>query len=234
MGLRTLHRVLLAVGVGTMLAVMVAVVPAGASPLHVYPPSSRPYGSTYVQWEMRYFRFIAAIPASKNPASGTDLTGADCAIGQSGPVWYVPNTGVGTSIQCTVPAGKALLLVPIEPECSTAEGNGNTYEALRSCVERYVAAIKEVGVTVDGAHLTDLLTRFLFQTPLFTYTYPADFVWNTAVGHPGTTKSVAEGVYVMLAPLAAGHHTVVLSERMGAPWVGKGTYAVTYQLTIGG
>ena len=229
MGSRTLHRVLLTVGAGAMLAAMVAVLPAAASGPSVYPPNARPYGLTYVQWEMRYFQFIAAIPASENPIAGNDVTGADCAVHQSGPVWYLPNTGIDSSIHCTVPAGKALLLVPVDPEASTAEGNGNTYKALRSRVEGYVAALKEVGVTVDGVPLTGLLTRYLFQTPLFTYAYPADFVFKPENSRPGTTKSVAEGVYVMLAPLSAGHHTIVMHDLFGTTRT-----AATYHLTIDG
>ena len=227
MGSRTLHRVLLTACAGAILAVMVAVAPATASSLHVYPPNSHPYGATYVQWEMRFIRYIAAIPASKNP--GDDRTGVDCAVGQSGPVWYVENSGIGANVRCTVPAGKALLIAAAFPECSTAEGNGNTYEALRSCVESYVADLKEVSVTVDGVQLTDLLTHYLFQTPLFTYAYPADFVFKPENSRPGTTKSVAEGVYVMLAPLSAGHHTIVMHDLFGTTRT-----AATYHLTIDG
>jgi hypothetical protein len=202
---------------------------AQSTPVHVFPPQSRPYGHSYTQWEMRFFRFFAAIPASESP--NNDHTGARCAVGQSGPVWYVPNTWVNADIHCAVPAGKALLVVPVFPECSTAEGNGHTYEALQSCVKGYVAALNEVVATVDGVHLTGLRAHYLFETPLFTYAYPKDFEFNPKVPGPGTTMSVADGVYLMLAPLPAGHYTVALSAHLGAPYNVGGT--VTYHLTIG-
>jgi len=83
-------------------------------------------------------------------------------------------------------------------------------------------------VTVDGVHLTNLLTRYRFQTLLFTLAYPADNFMG--VPGPGTTKSVAGGILVILAPLSAGRHTVDLRSRYGPPVSMTGD--VTYHLTV--
>jgi hypothetical protein len=139
-----------------------------------------------------------------------DHTGAYCAVGQSGPVWYLGGGGKGRggteTRTCTVPAGKALFVSPAGWECSTAQGNGDTLAALRSCAKGDGDQVTEADVTVDGVHLTNLLTRYRFETPLFTLAYPADNFMG--VPGPGTTKAVAGNIFVILAPLAAGRHTV--------------------------
>ena len=176
----------------------------------VYPPQAHPYGHTYSQWAVRFVQWLMAIPTSHNP--WTDSTGAYCAEGQSGPVWYLVNYsgkmnvagyGGGTTVRtCTVPAGKAVLISPDFQVCSTVEGNGNTFADLSSCAKGYADEETQADVTVDGAHIPNLLTRYRFATPLFTFRYPADnLLWMTTAG---VTNSAADAFLVMLAPLVSG------------------------------
>ncbi len=218
-----------------MLVVVLAILALGPAPAaragsaqpYVYPPQAHPYGHSYSEWLIRYVWWWMAIPAQTNPL--LDHSGAHCALGQSGPVWYVgPDMMSGTYKRaCTVPAGKALVIGGFV-ECSTVQGSGNTLAELRSCAKSGMDSATEADVTVDGVHLTDLLTRYRFETPLFTFAYPADNVMG--VPGPGTTKSVAGGPLVMLAPLAVGRHTLDMRFRYSPPdpW----TTHVTYHLTI--
>src|SRR5262245_57834604 len=81
----------------------------------VFPLDSIPYGNTYGEWSARWWQWLMAIPATTNP--NFDATGATCAVGQVGPVWFLAGTfgTLGTSVtrNCAVPAGKALLLTPL-------------------------------------------------------------------------------------------------------------------------
>jgi hypothetical protein len=247
MGLRTLHRALLIAGAGVVLAAMVAVMPATATAgglqltvtpkvaaaqaastkLYVYPPTAHPYGHTYSAWEVRWVQWWIGVPLGQNPA--TDPTGAYCAEGQSGPVWYLASNMGGDFVRnCTVLAGKAILISPDLSECSTAEGNGNTFAALSKCATGGMDDATQADVTVDGVHLAHLLTRYRFKTSLFTFKYPAENVLN--VNGPGVTKSAADGIVVMLAPLAAGRHTLDLRFAFKAPVSMAGE--VTYHLTV--
>ncbi len=219
-----------------LLVVMLAVLALGLSPaaragsaqIHVFPPQAHPYGYMYSEWEVRFVQWWTAIPKSQDPFM--DRTGADCAVGQSGPVWYLVNNEVGGHVgrTCTVPAGKALSIMPGIWECSAAEGNGSTEAALRSCAKGYMDQVTKDTVTVDGVPLTNLLTRYRFETPLFTFRYPAHNVLD--VPGPGTSKSVADAVFVILSPLAAGRHTV---ELHGVDPALKWDGITTYHLTIG-
>ncbi len=217
-----------------LLVVVLAILALGPAPAaqassaqpYVYPPQAHPYGHSYGEWLIRYVRWWMAAPTPENPV--LDRTGAHCAVGQSGPVWYLTSNEGGTDIRtCTVPAGKAFLIFPAGDESATVIGGGDTFEALRSTASGG-AVVREADVTVDGVHLTNLLTRYRFETPLFTYSYPADNFMG--VPGPGTTKAVADGILVMLAPLSAGRHTVDLRFSYGPPVSMTGE--VTYHLTV--
>jgi hypothetical protein len=219
---------------GALLMVIVAVLALGPAPaagaasaqIHVFPPQARPYGHTYSEWEVRFGQWFLAIPAAENPL--LDASGAHCAVGQSGPVWFfIGFIHSGTLVRtCTLPAGKALLLNLSGGECSTAEGNGKTFEALRKCARNYNPPTTEVDATVDEAHLTNL-TRYRFATPLYRFAYPAGNILG--VHGSGTSQSVEDGIFVMLAPLAAGRHTVVTHiVDPSSHW----DVRITYRLTI--
>jgi hypothetical protein len=218
-----------------LLAVVLAVLALGPAPaaqagsaqIHVYPPQAHPYGHSYGEWLIRAVQWWLATPAPENAVY--DHTGAHCAVGQSGPVWYLIGNEGGTDTRtCTVPPGKALLFAAALLEVSAGGDCGSTFAALRSCAKSGMDAVTQDGVTVDGVHLTNLLTRYRFQTPLFTLAYPADDIVGRS--GPGTTKSMVDGTLVILAPLAAGRHTLDLRYSFGPPNPVAGE--VTYHLTV--
>jgi hypothetical protein len=218
-----------------LLVVVLAVLALGPAPAaravsaqpYVYPPQAHPYGHSYGEWLIRDVRWWLGAPKPENPT--LDHTGAHCAVGQSGRVWYLEGNEGGTDTRiCTVPLGKALLFAAALVAASVGEGCGTTFAALRSCAERLMDTVTEDDVTVDGVHLTNLLTRYRFQTPLFTLAYPADNFMGFP--GPGAAKSVADGTLVILAPLAAGRHTLDLRYSFGPPNPMAGE--VTYLLTV--
>jgi hypothetical protein len=109
-----------------------------------------------------------------------------------------------------VAKGRVLFVPVLNAECSTAEGNGKTEAGLRACAKGFIDGARNLTAEVDGVsvkgikHVKD--TDFRTQSPLFTYTLPD----NNILGLPAntTSPSVADGVYLMLAPLALGQHTI--------------------------
>jgi hypothetical protein len=51
-----------------------------------FPVDSKPYGLTYGEWTARFWQWLHSIPKPDNPAA--DTTGKNCAIKQTGPVWF--------------------------------------------------------------------------------------------------------------------------------------------------
>jgi len=81
----------------------------------VFEVDSSPYGNTYGEWSARWWQWLTAIPAATNP--NFDTTGANCAVGQVGPVWFLAGTFSSAppkiTRSCTIPHGKALLFTPL-------------------------------------------------------------------------------------------------------------------------
>src|SRR4029077_20020533 len=59
----------------------------GCPMVGVYPPGSNPLGVTYGEWTARWWQWLLSIPGPVN--TNLDTTGANCAQGQSGPVWFL-------------------------------------------------------------------------------------------------------------------------------------------------
>ncbi len=53
--------------------------------------SAQVLGATIGEWSARWWQWALGIPAPINPVS--DLTGANCGVGQQGPVWFLAGTG---------------------------------------------------------------------------------------------------------------------------------------------
>jgi len=210
----------------------------------ILPPQSNPHGKTYGEWSAEWWKWVYTMPQSQHPFYDT----ADCTEGQSGSVWFLggtfvstsPETGVyvGTAIRdCTIPSGKALFFPILNAECSTVEGNGTTEADLRSCAVWLEDHITSMFCEIDGAPVKNL-AQYRVQSPLFTFgPLPVDNIlaYQRYDAPPGTTSpSVGDGVYLMLAPLSVGPHTIHFGGRVDIPEWGLFTFMleVTYHLTV--
>ena len=165
----------------------------------------------------------------------SDTTGANCAVNQSGKVWFLAGTatntdgGPGITRTCTVPSGKAILVPIINAECSTIEGNGTTQAELSACAKGDIDPVTTVTATVDRVALQNLMppnSPYRVQSPLFTFTSVPDNIFGIPAG---TSPSVADGYWILLAPLSTGQHTIHF--RGEAPAFSF-TTEVTYKLTV--
>src|SRR5713226_4733673 len=105
--------VVIVISVGLIGAATIAGAQAGRQP-QVFPLDDSPYGNTYGEWSAGWWQWLTTIPAATNP--NFDLTGANCAVGQVGPVWFLAGTFTNASKitrSCTIPHGKALLFTPL-------------------------------------------------------------------------------------------------------------------------
>jgi len=94
----------------------------------VYPPSSVAFGKTYAEWSIQWWQWVSAIPKDQSPL--LDETGANAAVGQSGPVWFLCGTAGSLPVverTCTVPHGKGILF-PIINDSPSIPEDGTTEE----------------------------------------------------------------------------------------------------------
>jgi len=73
-----------------------------------------PLGNTYAQLSAKWWRYVLSFPAATNPL--LDPTGADCAAGQQGKVFFLVGSFIGPVVreECIVPAGAALFFPVID------------------------------------------------------------------------------------------------------------------------
>jgi hypothetical protein len=199
----------------------------------IIPPNARPQGKSYAEWSVRWWQWLASAPLDHNP--GLDETGADIGYGQSGAVWFLPPNFSGTATNRTgvVPSGTMLFVMLIGFETSTREGYGTTENELRSAARGIVDMVSDVSCEIDGAPVRNLNMYRVQSSRMFSLTVPNNNVFDLW-GYPtpaGTYfPSVADGYYLMLAPLSEGQHTI--------HWHGAindfGYFPdITYNLTVG-
>jgi hypothetical protein len=182
------------------------------------PPHSNPYGQSYSEWSANWWQWSYSLPVDSHPLFDT----ADCSEGQSGPVWYLggtftaqpdpndPTVIIGEAVrECTVPTSRALFFPIVNAECNTIENEGATEGDLRGCANFLGDHIQNLQVTVDGEELRHL-GLYRAESPFYSFGPLPD---NNVLGvAPGTTaNSVADGFFVMLAPLSKGEHEVHFS-----------------------
>lgn len=203
------------------------------------------YGRTYSEWSAAWQQWALSIPVAEHPL----FDNGPCSVGQSGPVWFLggkfcalnnPNCGTTNVIRsCSVPAGTALYIPILNAEWSVLEVKTDQNPNPQITDLRSAAASNMDGSTteidVDGRQIRDLQSNFRVQSTAFVFTLPDDNEFN-AVGEgpfPGGAyfPGVDDGVYVMLAPLRPGPHTVHFHGYMPAY---NFTLDITYNLTVAG
>jgi hypothetical protein len=240
------------------IAVLPATAADAASTPVVLPPDSNPFGQTYGQWSAAWWQWGLAISVHNPPGTGPihhplfitspsqDPAGALCAVGQSGPVWFLggaygatthPSGNTNASRNCAVPANTALFFPIANVECSTAEGSlnlcSNKIKDEAAIATSDLSSVTSMSVTLDQS----ALPTYRALSPLFGFTIPADNVFAN-IGEirivPGTYSlpqrgAASDGYYLMLAPLSPGSHTLQISASFETL---DFSFRVTYNLTV--
>ncbi|MBK8257191.1 MAG: hypothetical protein IPK82_31525 [Polyangiaceae bacterium] len=160
-----------------------------------------------------------------------DTTGAACANGQSGSIWYLAGTTGGAATRsCTIPAGKTLVFPLINrwaifrPE---AYPDADAIKKLQNDVDNFFRQSHHktcsLTLTIDGEEVGgdfDALYEnqyVLVDDPFNLYVNPGDNIF-TPFGVPsGTTggnmPAEAAGHYAVVSPLPAGDHVLELGGK---------------------
>lgn len=225
-----------------------AAVVARAEP-PIIPPQSHAYGATYGEWSARWWQWTFKLPVADRSGVITHplfVDGAvDCSYGQSGHVWFlggtfvtnpdpVTNNVVGTATRsCTIPAGTALFFPILNSEQDIIGPDGTpthlSVAELRQLAKQSQDAATNLSAVIDGRPVKDL-ARYRVQSPVFALTLPKNNLY-TYFGYPVSagrySPAVADGVFLMLAPLPIGQHTIAFHGE--APGF---MLTVTYHLTV--
>jgi len=204
----------------------------------VLPPHSHSYGMTYAEWSTLWWRWAESFPVATNPI--LDPTGAGCALGQTGPVWFLAGTFGGPATRtCTVPAGKAILLPLVNilndypcPDPTFQPGPGQSLEDfLTEGAEFFIDHVTELEAEVDGVALQDLFD-YRATSRLFSFTGDTSLQQIDACITGSPQAGVSDGYWIMLRPLSVGNHTIHFRGKEVFPGPSVFETDVTYNLTV--
>jgi len=196
-----------------------------APPARAVSPGETNLGMSYGDWSAAYWQWAYSIPFEENPL--LDLSGAQCAVGQSRsgeptPVFFLasvhenalPGSPAFNQVtrNCTVPAESYLLVPLISFACVDTPDEPDLIppdEAeLRACVSwaGNQIAVDSLHLRVDGKPVQGArrLGKFRAQSPAFGFTLPED----SLLVYSGRFTGLSDGYWVMLEPLPPGVHTV--------------------------
>jgi len=187
----------------------------------LYPRDSRPFGKSMSTWGETASQWVYAQPLERSPLY--DPTGANCAVGQHGPVWYIariagPPVFSGTR-HCTIPRGKSILLYigavvntyPCPDPSFEPPPGQSLYDFLRRDAAAAMDTVNRLDVSLDGRPIRDV----------FGYRHASDNLFSikgdlslrprmdgciTGAWQP----AVVDGFFMMFKPLAPGSHTLVV------------------------
>jgi hypothetical protein len=184
---------------------------------------ARPYGRSLERWSELLWSYIYAQPIDHNPF--LDTTGADCAIGQGGPVWFlpsVPGSSLGTEVtrSCTLPPHRAVMLqlastmndYPCpDPTFQPAPGQ-SLFEFLLDPILPLFDGETGFAVSLDGVAVQDPLGYRFTSDDLFTFTGDPSLqaTFDTCVTGK-RQPAVSDGFYLMFKPMTRGQHTIVVT-----------------------
>jgi hypothetical protein len=199
-----------------------------------YPPAATPYGISYADWAAKWWQWnLSQSKDQTNLASGPIIGPVQFLAGAPGSITATRNV--------TLPAGTAVffsILSTWDDNSDCPNFDTNTLAQLQATADGNWSAAAETTCTIDGVPVTGLdnpqTTSYYAQATPFSYVTAAnDSVINLPCVPGGTAVSpaVADGVYVMSAPLAPGLHTIHFVGIVGptnAPYVHQD---LTYQIT---
>jgi hypothetical protein len=202
-------------------------VPATASPaanadsnpnVVLFPRWSNAYGADMATWGERASQWIYAQPLDRSPLF--DPTGANCGVGQQGPVWYLARIAGPPVFEgnrsCTIPEGKAIFLYigavvdtyPCPFDWHPAPGQ-SLYDFLAADAKFLMDTVDRLEVSLDGRPLSDVMSYRFASDDLFTITGDLSL---QAVFDPCITGSpqpaVVDGYFMLFKPLTPGEHTI--------------------------
>lgn len=178
----------------------------------------------------KWWQYVLSIRTPENPA--TDPTGANCGVGQHGPVWFLGGSiGAGAAVtrNCTLPADKQIFFPVVNAINIGGLCNQDISETINEA--------ENLTVTLDGKPIRKI--RRITSNP-FTVVLPtaniSSLVCNDESGLPMDlpdgvyVSSVDDGYYVLLPNIPAGLHTLRIagdaSDEAG------GRQGITYSLNV--
>lgn len=201
----------------TLVISLAPAVSAAAPPRGLAPAAASVLGYSLGDLAAAYMHWILDSPVQPTECSVSALDSR---------IWLLPEvTSVGgvPNVECDVPAGTFVVVVPGFWECSSLEGepfHATTEAELIACVEGGFDFIETVAITIDGRTSTDL-DQYAVRTGVL------DIGPDNIFG-PDPGISMTKGYFALLTPLRPGvHHARIDATYPAFDFEGVTDYTIT-------
>jgi hypothetical protein len=183
----------------------------------------------------QWWQWALSIPTTANPL--TDVTGANCMVGQHGDVWFLAGTFTGGTVsrRCSVPQGVPLYFpivnsVQVNTPFICGQTGPLSVAEMRANTASFINGVSGVTATLDSKALKGVRR---IQSEPFVAALPLDNIFLGPCGGDSPagifSPSVDDGYYVKVDGLTAGVHTL----QFTAANTGAGfNLNVTYTLDV--
>lgn len=186
---------------------------AGNANPGIMPINSKPLGKSYGAWAVAWWQWALGIPEAQSPL--LDSTGAYAGVNQAGPVWFLAGTfGNSAERNIVIPAGKSIFM-PVHNwifgagvfDCDpTVPGVTCDIPTLREKAATATTSAETLEVTLDGVAIQNVRDYRAMSPDGFAVNFPEGAVFGIPSGQ--LYPHVADGYWLMLAPLSTGQHTI--------------------------
>ncbi|HLN35443.1 MAG TPA: hypothetical protein VK250_09225 [Nitrososphaeraceae archaeon] len=200
-----------------------------SSTFEYFNQNDNPYGFTYGQWTVKWWRWIWSIPDSTNPLRDDDGTYADINQPEKD-VWFLVGTWATEKMtkvpnrDVTIPFDRSILFPVINCEANPIE-----YPYLKTDEDIVNHVVKDENtIVLKEAYIDSMaipIQRVRSDPILFPLKVPHMYNPRGYVD----TKASADGYWVFLKPLPVGTYNIKFS---GACEMGRLNTAANYKITI--
>ena len=186
----------------------------------VVPPRDLVNDMSQAEWSRVWWQWAGSFQRIDSPVG--DQTGALCARGQGGPVWFLAGTyGTHRTVRtCKIPSGKHLFFPLINYIVMPRPGVPISCLGVTSSASTMTNDVFALVLDIDGVRVPDLVSYRQATTQCF------DMGARTE-GRIKVFPSAANGYYVMLKPLSPGKHEINFGGALPSM-----LQAVTYTLEV--
>ena len=207
------------------------------SGIKTYGKESKPYGLTYGEWTVKWWKWVLLTPTPINPLK--DESGEHWKVAQpSSNVYFlagcVPEIDKGSRLnkktfphrRIKMQHGRSILFPVLNCEANSLEYPKLTnHEALLEHVDKDINSIRKRDAFINGKRLEPVRVQ---SDPLFfKSTMAQDNIFR--VENPNATDIIADGYWIFLKPLPCGSYTI---QMQGSCEFGKLKSGAEYELEI--